>query len=426
MSIVDGFRQGFGMMNDYYNQQDRRDYNRAQLGLQNRRMNMAEESHNANMETAGLRRTLLQGQVDDMPAATKHRNTMRGLEVRGQQLSVDGQETQNAINDFNLSSAKTNASNKAKDRKRTEALERYKVYASTGDWASFIQDPSFRDTDLELLQNPEGAEAAVALTKGIESGDINTVVNESNRLFKSKLNRNVGKMKGRDGGTIRDITIVDFAQQQDGSIKVPVRVTTDKGTYTSYISEMRGIDPNDPEKVFTADDLYGKAAAMGQLGAVLKSSGVYKKFEDSAQNYLTPQSGKGNGIPAKVQEMEYTRRLLGDEQYKQWLMFGRGKSPQELSMAAYKLASDTLDGVYFDTPEEKKAAVDKMTGELVSQFSQPTQSGTPQPQPNPAPNPSQHSQLIQQAAEAIQNGKDRNAVIQRLVEMGVPQDQINL
>lgn len=420
MSIVDGFRQGFGMMNDYYNQQDNREYRQASLGLQNRRMNMAEESHNANMQTSALNRTLLQGQVDDMPAATEHANTMRGLQVRGQKLSVDGQETQNEINDFNLRSAKTNQGYKVKDQNNKDAVDKYQAYAASQDWAGFVTDPVFKGTNIEPLQNIQGADAAIKISEAMAKNDIKTVVDQSNVLFKSKLNRNAGQMKGRDGGTIKDITIIDFAQQPDGSVKVPVRVTTDNGVYNSFISEMRGIDPNDPDKVFTADDLYGTAASMGQLAGILKSSGVYEQMQGNANRYLAPQNGKGNGIPAKVQEMEYTRRLLGDEKYKQWLTYGRGKSPQELSMAAYKLASDTLNGVYFDTPEDKKAAVDKMATELVSQFSQPTQGGTPQPAPG------QYSQVLQQAAAAIQSGKDRDAVIQRLVDMGVPQDQINL
>lgn len=425
MSIVDGFRQGFGMMNDYYNQQDNREYRQASLGLQNRRMNMAEESHNANMQTAALNRTLLQGQVDDMPAATKHANTMRGLQVRGQQLSVDGQETQNAINDFNLGAAKTNQGYKVKGQKNKDAVEKYQAYAASQDWAGFVTDPAFKGTNIEPLQSVHGADAAIKISEAMEKNDIKTVVDQSNVLFKSKLNRNAGKMKGRDGGTIKDITIIDFAQQPDGSVKVPIRVTTDNGVYNSYISEMRGIDPNDPDKVFTADDLYGTAASMGQLASILKSSGVYEQMQGNAQRYLAPQGSRGNGIPAKVQEMEYTRRLLGDEQYKQWLVHGRGKSPQELRVEAYKLASSVLgDDMMFDTPEQKKQAIDKMASELVSSFSQPTQSGGPQP--NPAPGAGQYSQLIQQATTAIQNGKDRNAVIQRLVEMGVPQDQINL
>lgn len=426
MSLVDGFRQGFGMMSDYYNRKDAKEYRQEQLGLQRRRMDMAEDSHNADMLNKGLNTQILQNQVNDLPAANKYRDETRGLSLDNQKAGLDAKRMQTQVAGQNLSNAKALGGYEAEDRKRSNALERYKVYASNGRWDEFLQDPSFKGTDLELLQNPEGAEDAILLNKGIESGNVRTIVDASNSLFKSKLNRNVGKITGRNNSTIRDISIIDFVQQPDGSFKVPVRVTTDDGPYNSYISEMRGIDPDDPDKVFTAEDLYGKAAAMGQLGTLLKNSGAYEsvsqKMQGDAQRYLSPQGSRGNGIPAKVQEMEYTRRLLGDDQYKQWLMFGRGKSPQELGMAAYKLASDTLEGVYFDSPEEKKAAVDQMTTELVSKFSQPTQSGTPQP--NPSPNPNQHSQLIQQAVAAIQSGKDRNAVIQRLEEMGVPQDLI--
>lgn len=428
MSIVDGFRQGFGMMSQYYDQQDRRDYNRAQLGLQNRRMNMAEESHNANIETAGLNTQILQNQVNDLPAATKYRNTMRGLEVRGQQLSVEGQETQNAINDFNLSSAKTNQGYKDEDRKKQKLIERAKAYYAAEDYEGFARDRSFAGTDLELLQDREGMDAITDLNMAIELGDNAGIVSSANRLFKPKLNRNVGQMKGRNDGVIKDITILDFEQQQDGSIKVPVRVTTDNGTYNSYISEMRGIDPNDPDKKFTADELFGKAAVMGNFASRMKASGSMDKVRSGLENYFAPQGGKGNQPPAEVQKLHYTRQILGPEKFEQWLMYGRGKSPQELKVEAYKLAASTFgDDMMFDTPQQREQAIDRRANELLSIFNQPSpsnQSGTPQP--NPAPGAGQYSQLIQQATTAIQNGKDRNAVIQRLVEMGVPQDQINL
>lgn len=425
MSIVDGFRQGFGMMSQYYDQQDAKKYRQEQLGLQNRRMNMAEESHNANMQTAALNRTLLQGQVDDMPAATEHRNTMRGLQVRGQQLSLDGQETQNAINDFNLSSAKTNQGYKDEDRKKQKLIERAKAYYAAEDYEGFARDRSFAGTDLELLQDREGIDAITDLNMAIELGDNVGIVSSANRLFKPKLNRNVGQMKGRNDGVIKDITILDFVQQQDGSIKVPVRVTTDKGTYNSYISEMRGIDPNDPDKKFTADELFGKAAVMGNFASRMKASGSMDKVRNGLSNYFAPNGSRGNQPPAEVQKLHYTRQILGPEKFEQWLMYGRGKSPQELRVEAYKLASSALgDDMMFDTPEQKKLAIDKMANELVSSFNQTTPSS--QGAPQPGPNPNQYSQLIQQAAAAIQSGKDRNAVIQRLVEMGVPQDQINL
>lgn len=429
MSLVDGFRQGFGMMSDYYNRKDAKEYRQEQLGLQRRRMNMAEESHNANMETAGLNTQILQNQVNDLPAATEHRNTMRGLQVRGQQLSLDGQETQNEINDFKLGAAKTNQGYKVKDQKNKDAVEKYQAYAASQDWAGFVTDPAFKGTNIEPLQSVHGADAAIKISEAMEKNDIKTVVDQSNVLFKSKLNRNAGKMKGRDGGTIKDITIIDFAQQPDGSVKVPIRVTTDNGVYNSYISEMRGIDPSDPDKVFTADDLYGTAASMGQLASILKSSGVYEQMQGNAQRYLAPQGSRGNGIPAEVQSVAMLSKMTGI-------------SPEELVRAKYFSQKDpsgaTLQKMAIELAQKdprlsgygKKPGPEEMSniiGEyrnmlLQSDQNETGQSGTPQP--NPAPNPNQYSQVLQQAVAAIQSGKDRNAVIQRLEEMGVPQDLI--
>ena len=429
MSIVDGFRQGFGMMSQYYDQQDNRDFRRSQLGLQNRRMNMAEESHNANMQTAALNRTLLQGQVDDMPAATEHRNTMRGLQVRGQQLSVDGQETQNAINDFNLGSAKTNQGYKDEDRRKQKLIERAKAYYAAEDYDGFARDRSFAGTDLELLQDREGMDAITDLNMAIELGDNAGIVSSANRLFKPKLNRNVGQMKGRNGGVIKDITNLDFAQQQDGSIKVPVRVTTDKGTYNSYISEMRGIDPNDPDKKFTADELFGKAAVMGNFASRMKASGAMDKVRSGLENYFAPQGGKGSGIPAEVQSVAMLSKMTGipaKELVEAKYFSQKDPSGATLQKMAIELAQKDprLSGYWKKPgPEEMSNIIGEYRNMLLQSDQNETgQSGTPQP--NPAPNPNQYSQVLQQAVAAIQSGKDRNAVIQRLEEMGVPQDLI--
>lgn len=432
MSLVDGFRQGFGMMSQYYDQQDNRDFRRSQLGLQNRRMNMAEESHNANMETAGLNTQILQNQVNDLPAATEHRNTMRGLQVRGQQLSLDGQETQNEINDFNLRSANTNQGYKVKGQSNKDAIEKYQAYAASQDWAGFVTDPVFKGTNIEPLQNVQGADAAIKISEAMEKNDIKTVVDQSNVLFKSKLNRNAGKMKGRDGGTIKDITIIDFAQQPDGSVKVPIRVTTDNGFYNSYISEMRGIDPNDPDKVFTADDLYGTAASMGQLAGILKSSGIYEQMQGNAQRYLAPQGGKGSGVPAEVQSVAMLSKMTGipaKDLVEAKYFSQKDPSGATLRKTALELAQNDsrwndIQYDYKDDPEKRATEMQALVKEYTGYLGTPEggQSGTPKPDPGTG----QYSKVLQQAAAAIQSGKDRNAVIQRLVDMGVPQDQINL
>ena len=272
------------------------------------------------------------------------------------------------------------------------------------------------------------------LTKGIETGDIKTVIDQSNRLFKSKLNRNVGKMPGRDGGVIRDITIVDFAQQPDGSVKVPVRVTTDKGTYSSYISEMRGIDPNDPDKVFTADDLYGTAASMGQLGSIIQSSGIYDQIDSTANRYLTPKNGKGNNVPAEVTSVAMLSQMTGipAKDLVEAKYFSQ-KDPSGATMRKTALELAQKDPrweeiQFMDKPEERSQATQAIIQEYTGYLGSPEggqASSVQNPQPA-TPGAGQYSKVLQKAAAAIQSGKDRNAVIQRLVDMGVPQDQINL
>ena len=199
---------------------------------------------------------------------------------------------------------------------------------------------------------------------------------------------------------------------------------------------MRGIDPNDPDKVFTAEDLYGTAASMGQLASILKSSGVYEQMQGNAQRYLAPQNGKGNGIPAEVQSVALLSKMTGippKELVEAKYFSQKDPSGATLRKTALELAQNDsrwndIQYDYKDDPEKRAAEMQALIKEYTGYLGTPEggQVSTPQPQPNPSPGNNQHSQLIQQAAAAIQSGKDRNAVIQRLVQMGVPQDQINL
>ncbi len=431
MSIVDGFRQGFGMMSQYYDQQDAKKYRQEQLGLQRRRMNMAEESHNANMEAAGLNTQILQNQVNDLPAANKYRDETRGLSLDNQKAGLDAKRMQTQVAGQNLSNAKALGGYQAEDRKNQVAKERFNAYVAAKDMVGFATDPIFKDTNIGPLQNVKGIDAAIKGAEALEKRDFKTAIEQANILFSSKLNRNAGKMEGRDGGTIQNIKIIDVVEQPDGLYKVPVWVTTDgpSGGYNSFLSEQRGIDPDDPDKVFTGEDLFGTVAAAGSLASMMKASGIYDQMLANANRYLAPQGGRGNGIPAEVQSVAMLSKMTGI-------------SPEELVRAKYFSQKDpsgaTLQKMAIELAQKdprlsgygKKPGPEEMSniiGEyrnmlLQSDQNETGQSGTPQP--NPAPNPNQYSQVLQQAVAAIQSGKDRNAVIQRLEEMGVPQDLI--
>jgi hypothetical protein len=333
----------------------------------------AEQSHAMGLQGQALGNAYTAKQVNNYDNTVQQQNELHGLNVEKAKLGIDAD--------------KTNASNAAEDRKFAKAEKLFETYVATEDVEGIVTDPTFKGTPLEPFQRVDGAEDAIALNQAIKSGDIDTVVAKSNRLFKSQLNRNVGKMKGRDGGIVRDIEIIDYAQQPDGSVKVPVRVTTDKGTYTSYISEMRGIDPNDPDKVFTAEDLYGRAELMGQLGSVLKSSGVYDRVHQSANRYLgTSQSD----APAKIQELEYIRKYIGTEGLQNFLMYGRGKSPQQVFADAQKVAANILKNspkAMQMTPEQVNAQINQLATQLAQQTiavnGQDSQPGMQQPAVNP-------------------------------------------
>jgi hypothetical protein len=422
-SLVDGFTRGFDMMDRYYDNQETKRRNDQLMGLRMRQEDRASELHDSQMKTQGLNLELLQNQVDDMPAQRDYQNTLRSQGVELGKLN-------NQTAQLNFENARKSSKWTEQDRKKQQAFEKLNFYTASGNWADFLKDDSFKGTNVELLQNMEGAKNAVALSESISSNDIPGIVANSNNLFKAKLNRNTGNMKGRDGGVVRDISIIGFEQQEDGSVKLPVKVTTDNGVYNSYISELRGIDPKDPDKQFTAQELFGTAAVMGNLAKIIQSSGVYDQINSAAGKALGVKPAAGN-VPAKVQEMDYIRRLLGDEQYKQLVMYGKGKSPQEIQMTSYKLATDTLKDEFFDSPEQKQQAINDLASKFVGALSQTAtqnpgglrvQDGTAQRQSAS----SQYGQILQQAQQAINGGKDRNAVIQRLIEMGVPQDQINL
>lgn len=401
MSLVDGFRQGFGMMSDYYNRKDAKEYRQEQLGLQRRRMNMAEESHNANMETAGLNTQILQNQVNDLPAANKYRDETRGLSLDNQKAGLDAKRMQTQVAGQNLSNAKALGGYQAEDRKNKIAEERMKAHDAAGDYISIITDPAIDGTNAELLRTVQGADSAIKISEAIPKNDYKTVVDQSNILFKQQLNRNVGNMKGRNGGTIKDITIIDFAQQPDGSVKVPVRVTTDNGVYNSFISEMRGIDPNDPDKVFTAEDLYGTAASMGQLASILKASGAYDNVRDQIKNnvqrYFAPQNDKGNNVPAEVKSITMLSEMTGipaRELVEAKYLSQKDPSGATLRKTVLELAQQDRrwsDAEYDhkDEPEKitavKEAIVDEYAKFLNTPESNQTQNPAPQITPTPAP-----------------------------------------
>ena len=259
----------------------------------------------------------------------------------------------------------------------------------------------------------KGLDAAIKASEALESGDFKTAIEQANILFRSKLNRNAGKIKGRDGGTIQNIDIVDAVKQPDGRFKIPVWVTTDgpSGGYNSFLSEQRGIDPNDPDKVFTAEDLFGTVTAAGSLASIMKSSGIHNQMLDNANRYLSPQGGKGNDVPAEVRSVALLSEMTG-------------YSPEEIVRAKYFSQKDpsgaTLQKMAIELAQKDprltkigakpdQQAINAIVGEYLNMLSKPVsqdelnatnnqggRTNTPQPVPTPTPAPDAAIQALRQ------------------------------
>lgn len=419
-ALLEGFRTGYDRMNQHYQQQENN--RRYDEGMQRQQGldQMNRESHNAQMQNSALNRQVMQNQVDRLPQDNAYTDQVRGLDTQGGLLRNQGYAINNEAGSMEL--------NDKKDAKKQErALQKFQSYATSGQWADMVKDKDFEGTDVELVFGGTGRKAAMGLSDSISNQDWAGATQSFNKLYKPKLNRMVGST-GRNGNKILDVEATGFEPQEDGSIKIPVYVTTEKGGgYNSYVSQLRSSDENDPHKQFSVDELIGKAAGLGNLAAIMESSGVIDAMGERAQKYQRVNS-KDQKMPAQAQNAKYMAQAMGIPEGQAWeIMMSAKSNPNAMKEARAKFVQNYVMNNEevksgFATPEQQQQLVQqgsKMFDQLMADPQEQTQGG------QPAANPKMQA-LLESAKAAIANGKDKNAVMQRLVEMGVPQDQIQL
>lgn len=277
-ALLEGFRTGYDRMNQHYQQQENN--RRYDEGMQRKQGldQMSRESHNAQMQNSALNRQVVQNQVDRLPQDNAYTDQVRGLDTQGGLLRNQGYAIDNEAGALELSDKKDT-------NKQERALQKFQSYATSGQWADMVKDKDFEGTDVELVFGGTGRKAAMGLSDSISNQDWAGATQSFNKLYKPKLNRMVGST-GRNGNKILDVEATGFEPQEDGSIKIPVYVTTEKGGgYNSYVSQLRSSDENDPHKQFSVDELIGKAAGLGNLAAIMESSGVSDAMGERAQKY---------------------------------------------------------------------------------------------------------------------------------------------
>lgn len=436
-ALLDGFRTGYDRMDQYYQQEENKrryeqqqqaDNDRYNRGLQRQQAmdDMAKQSHAAQMANSALQQKINQNQVDRLPQQNAYTDEIQVINKQSASLN-------NQTNQFKLNNDK-------KDRTEQEAFEKLNYLYASGNAGEKIYDPEFDNTNIALMRDG-GGDIAEGIVSKWKQGLFKESIADVNRLFSSQLNKGTGA-KGRNGGQIKDKEIANLRLVKDengeDALEFDLKITTDKETYTAPLSKYRSTHPDDPISQISLDKIYKTVGSMAQLNQLMKQSGTYDKSGKNVSALMqssNPQ--KPQQVPAQAQNVQYMAQAMGIPEGEAWqIMVSAKENPQQLQLAKAEFIQRTLKD-YRDAQEAtmepvEKEAIQKIMQESSSLFDQIIGStnqqsalqtgGTAQTnQVNP-----KLAAILQQAKAAIDAGIDKNAVIQRLVEMGVPQDQINL
>ena len=376
--IADGFFKGFGLMDQHYARKDSQEFRdrqyadqQSQLSINNARQEtmdgMAQSRHAVDMANNGLTLALNGKKISNYDEDRTNQQEV-------QNLQKDASRAQIATSKASATSLNLNN----RSEQNNQAQERLNFYLESGNPSAAFEDPLIRNTNFALLDDPTARKAAINIKASLDSGDFMQdpdMIPNMNILFKPQLNRHVNTMKSRDGTPIKDIKIIGIEQADEEMAKIKVRVKTEKGSYDSYLSEMRSSDPNDPLRKMNIETLIGTGDALGNVAMMLEQNDYNKGVESRRQGVeqRMPQMS-GNGVPAKIQEYEYIRSMIGDDGLRNFITQSKGLSQSLMWQSAVKQATSAIKNDYYPTPEERVKAVEFIASRLMEMSMQYSQS----------------------------------------------------
>jgi len=415
LGLLDGFKTGWSVMNQHnrqqenkrrYDQEFERNEERHQQGLERQAEidAMAKDQHQMTQALNAL-------QLSKTGQELRHFDEDKKLDQEGKRSAIGARKANTEYTKTQTKGAKQRQGNNKEDRLYAKQLRKLEHSLNTGDFSSIAVDPDFQKTDLSLLFSGTGREHAYGLSKAIDMGNWDAATHHFNNLYKSKLNRAVGT-KARGGGKIVDVSATGFERGPNDNIRIRVKVTADNGQkYDSYISELRSSDPKDKVKHFSADDLLGKAATLGNLAQIMESSGINQQMGERAARTLNKHQGQKT--PAQIQVMEYIAAASGltrEEVAKKYLNGKDGNIDLKLlTQAAKSLESNRAAA---KDPALYKQLLDQRIADYRSAMGGKAQGGELS---------AEESRIINFAKDAINQGKSREAVIEQAKNMGLSQ-----
>jgi hypothetical protein len=389
--LLDGFKTGYGLMDNHYRNEDAKDFRDQQYDDQKKRQVIQDgytktqseqgtESHDANMANMGL-----QTQLNTKKLATYDADKERLDKTQNQTLA--NAELQGKFNQERLTAAQKQAKDKEiaeKGVQVTNILEAKRAGMEV-DFNKYNQlTEELEGTQWGFLGNDIQRRSVRALGEDIKNGEITS---ETLQLLNNggmpELKKSIGK-PSRFGSPITDVVIASLEPTNETGDKFAIRllVRDEAGNvYQSGVNEERDAGDS-PLKELDADKVIQHLMAQNAILDEVEQSGIL----EAAGQHKAMQMQQGSKVPASVQKYQYLDNLLGREQFKQWLTTTKDKSPRQLQFEANKIANEAVSNdmsLYNASPEEKAQAVLRITQSLLTMPQELGQQQQQQPAADP-------------------------------------------
>lgn len=300
--LLEGFKTGWGMMNQHNQQEENKRRYDQQFGLQKENHEMSKENHGMKqalhtmqIQNAELERQVKQFAVDKQPETyANEQGALKQRTATNKQIEQTSNARQN-VNEFALATAKF-------DHTQKKLVDKIKAGVAAGNVSKVIMQKDFDGTSMAILRDEQGRADVIhvhdEIGVGLRTGDFSSAIGAYNKAFKANLNRAVGS-KSRDGSEILDIEVTGFEGGFGNKGRVKIRVTTKNGGYDSYVSELRSANANDKASFIDGDMIFKQTSSLATIARLMNNSDVNKTETANAQAYLT-SGEKAPKIPKEI------------------------------------------------------------------------------------------------------------------------------
>jgi len=413
--LLDGFRVGYGVVDNYMDKKDSREFRDQQYadqkqrqGLQDKRQSeidgMNRSEHAVKMADYGLG---LQQKEKQLASFDEDRElNVAGKKASNTSLSLGNTVRKKQIDAYDDKEVKAKQAQSATNI--TNAIEMNKVGGEV-DWNALSRDmESLQGTQWGFLWDGKQQAALKSLTADISKG---TITSETLQLLNNggmpEIKKAIGK-PSRFGSPISDVAIAGLEPSKDGkafSIRLLVRDEAGN-TYQSAVNE--GRDADSPLKEIGTDKILQHLTAQNAILDEAERSGFIEKL--GQHKAMQMQSSSKGGTPAKIQEYEYLQNMLGQEGFERWLTTSKGKDQKTLEMnasvQAYKIVEKDMS-LIGASDQEVSAAVQRVKTMLLNTTGDSQQGGLPQ----------NGGQQIQQGQQPIISQDQLNQIIQGITQL---------